>query len=118
MSTRTHRIFAGFLGLVTLLPWLGLGLLIAYVVPRLQLQDRGVPPDMTAWDTTVVPLIFVGGAIDVALVGAYLIHLVRSDRVPSAKKQLWAAVLLAMQFLGMPVYWYLYVWPRHEHGAA
>ncbi len=54
----------------------------------------------------------------VALLIFYIVHLFRTSRVPSDKKALWAVVLLLAHLFAMPVYWYFYIWPKPNAGAA
>jgi hypothetical protein len=50
----------------------------------------------------------------VALLGYYVPHLFRTDRVPADHKALWGVVLLLGSVVSMPVYWYLYIWQGPE----
>ena len=61
------------------------------------------------------------------LVGVYVVHLFRTDAIPSDKKALWAVVLFLGNLMAFPFYWYLYMWrplgqapgaERHDDGAA
>jgi len=44
------------------------------------------------------------------LLAIYIIHLFKTDHVPSDKKALWAVVIFMGNILAMPIYWYLYIW--------
>lgn len=45
-----------------------------------------------------------------ALMVFYLVHLVKTERIESDKKLLWAALLILGGMFAMPVYWYLNIW--------
>jgi len=50
-----------------------------------------------------------------ALIAFYIVHLFRTDHVPTDKKALWAVVLFLGHMLSMPVYWYLFIWREPQH---
>jgi hypothetical protein len=57
-----------------------------------------------------------------ALQTIYIVHAATSDRVRREHKALWVALLLLVNLIVMPVYWYLHMWkqpklPRYEPGA-
>ncbi len=66
----------------------------------------------TVFRTHLIALLLVA-----LLMAFYLVYLFRTDRVRPDKKALWAVVLFLGNLLAMPVFWYLYVWPRRT-GAA
>jgi len=47
-----------------------------------------------------------------ALLAFYLVFLFKSDTIPKDQKVLWAVVLFFANVLAMPIFWYLFVWPR------
>jgi hypothetical protein len=44
------------------------------------------------------------------LIAYYIVHLFKTERIPSDKKALWGIVLFMGNIFAMPVYWYLYIW--------
>jgi hypothetical protein len=53
-----------------------------------------------------------------ALVGVFVFHLFRTDRVDSDKKALWAVVLFLGNMMALPIYWYLYLWRQQREDTA
>lgn len=40
----------------------------------------------------------------------YIVDVFRNNRVDKDKKALWAIVIFMGNMIGMPIYWYLYIW--------
>ena len=45
-----------------------------------------------------------------ALLGVYVFHAYKSDRIPNDKRVLWVVILFFGNMIAFPVYWYLYMW--------
>jgi hypothetical protein len=45
-----------------------------------------------------------------ALMGIYVFHAYRTDRIPQDKKVLWVVILFFGNLIAFPIYWYLYMW--------
>jgi hypothetical protein len=56
--------------------------------------------------------------LGIALLGFYVTHLFKNDRMPSEQRILWMLVLFMGNVLAFPVYWYLHVWPKRAIAAA
>lgn len=90
------------------------GVMQAAAVPR-----TAVPPDQFFQEfNTIFRLQMFSMALMLALMALYIVHVFRTDRVPADKKALWAVVLLLGNLFAMPIYWYFYIWPRADEGAA
>jgi hypothetical protein len=48
----------------------------------------------------------------IGLFVVYLVHLVKTERVPKDLKPLWGVILFLSGMIAMVVYWFLYVWPE------
>ncbi len=117
---RLNRTLALLVALVTLTPWGYFIYFMASVMPSFAtIPNAGQPPDdffqhfQVIWRLQILMMLFM-----VALMIFYVVHLFRSDRVPADKKALWAVVLFLGNLLAMPFYWYFYIWPRDDKGAA
>ncbi len=118
---RVNRGFAVIVAILTVAPWAYLVFFLSYLMPKfMSFTTPGGPPpeefhhlfdNVFRWHLGIMGLV-------VALTILYIVHLFRTDRVPADKKALWAVVLLLGNILAMPVYWYLYVWPKQLEGAA
>jgi energy-coupling factor transporter transmembrane protein EcfT len=51
------------------------------------------------------------------LIAVYLCFLFKTEKVPKDEKAVWAVVLIFMNVLVMPVFWYLYIWSREPTGG-
>ena len=40
----------------------------------------------------------------------YIVHVLKSDKVPKEKRTLWIVVLLLGHMFSIPIYWYHYIW--------
>ncbi len=117
---RLSRSVALLVAVLTLAPWIFFIVLFTYFARHFQtnLPTTATPPEefFQNFNTTFrLQLLFM--ALSVALLVFYIVHVFRTDRVPADKKALWAVVLFLGNFLAMPVYWYLYVWPKAEVGS-
>jgi len=81
--------------------------------------STNAPPAMVFRDfNAMFRLQLFSMAFCAALLAFYIVHVFRTDRVPADKKALWAVVLFLGNVFAMPVYWWLYVWPKSEARAA
>src|SRR2546430_2615182 len=87
--------------------------------PRHPVRHGPAPPEQFFQEfETIFRIQMLVMALVLALMAFYIVHLFRTDRVPADKKALWAVVLFLGNLLAMPVYWYLYMWPKATEGAA
>ena len=117
---RLNRPVALLIALLTLAPW---GYFVFFISHMMAIfptfPNGGQPPDQFFQDfNTIFRLHMAVMALVLLLMGFYIVHLFRSERVPADKKTLWAVVLFLGNLLAMPVYWYFYMWPRATEGAA
>lgn len=98
------------LGGLTLWPFLYIGLFFAFTVfsfVGLQSADGQQAADLFKY---IVPLHCGTMLLMFGLVGVFVFHLFRTDRVAADKKALWAVVLFLGNMMALPIYWYLYLW--------
>ena len=114
---RVNRATAAVLGLLTVAPW---GYMVYFVSRVTTAFTAARGPSPTSYDEfqTLIRLHMLVMALILGLLVFYIVHLFRTERVAADKKTLWAVVLFLGNLLAMPVYWYLYVWPRRPEGAA
>ena len=78
-----------------------------------------MPPDQFFQEfNSILRLQMFFMALILALMAFYIIHVVRTNRVPADKKALWAVVLFLGTLFAMPFYWYFYIWPSADEGSA
>ena len=58
----------------------------------------------------IFPLHFLTMVEIIALLVIYIMHVFKTDRVPTDQKALWAVVLFLGNMVAMPIYWFLYIW--------
>ena len=118
---RINRAVAALLGILTLAPWA----FFIYLVARITsgafppVPAPNAPPEEFFREFNALfrfQMVFM--LVMLALMVFYIVHVFRTDRVPQEKKALWAAVLFLGNLFAMPVYWYFYIWPTVDRGAA
>lgn len=116
---RLSRPVALLVAVLTLAPWVFLIFLFTYFARHFPTNPAATaPPDEFFQDfNTIFRLQLIFMALWFALLAFYIVHVFRTGRVPADKKALWAVVLFLGNFLAMPVYWYLYMWPKAEEGS-
>jgi hypothetical protein len=92
--------------------------LFSCAMAAMMMSDFAAPgrpsgPPVIVW--VIFPLHFLTMLEMLVLLGIYLSHLFRTDRVPQDKKALWAVVLFLGNMIAMPVYWYFYIWRQHDN---
>ncbi|MDX1586374.1 MAG: hypothetical protein R3222_06510 [Balneolaceae bacterium] len=103
-------------GILTFLPFIGLmslmGLLL-FEILFLMLSDTPVNPLLyLSYLGYVVPIISVFVLIYLSLGIFYFIHIIQNDLLDAEKKVLWITVLIILNGLSMPFYWYKHLWKR------
>jgi hypothetical protein len=53
-----------------------------------------------------------------ALTGIYLVHVFRTDQLPSDRRIMWTVVLVFFNMFAMPVYWWFYMRPGASESNA
>ena len=118
---RLSRPVALLVALFTLTPWAYFVFFMTHFMATFAevSSAQSQPPEQFFRDFNLVfRLQLLMMALLVALLAFYVVHLFRTDRVPADKKALWAVVLFLGNLFAMPVYWYLYMWPKAEDRAA
>jgi hypothetical protein len=100
-----------FLGALTLWPivyfFIFLILIFATIVFRPEPGPGGGAPPMIAW---IFGLHILTMLVTIGLTIYYIVDVFRNKRVDKDKKALWAIVIFMGNMIGMPIYWYLYIW--------
>ena len=120
MAVRLSRPVALLVAGLTLAPWAYVVFFTTVLIPHLMSiapQGGELPSSYRREFMLVFRIHFAMVALCLVLIGFYIWYLFKTDRVPSDKKSLWAVVLFLGNLIAMPVFWYLYMWPR-EDGAA
>lgn len=102
-----------FLGVLTFLPFLiilssiGWGM---YTIIETVLSPEAVNPLMyLSYLGYVIPFLFFYTLFYLALGIFYLAHIIRNPFLDTEKKGLWFVVLIVLNGLSMPFYWYLHI---------
>ncbi len=66
----------------------------------------GAPP-LIAW---IFPVHILTMLLILGLTVFYIVDVFRNNRVDNNQKALWAIVIFLGNMIGMPIYWYLYIW--------
>jgi hypothetical protein len=99
------------LGLATLWPlvyiFIFFILVFATIAFRPEPGPGGSAPPMIAW---IFGLHILTMLLIMGLTIFYIVDVFRNNRVEKDKKALWAIVIFLGNMIGMPIYWYLYIW--------
>lgn len=68
--------------------------------------EKGPPPLIAI----ILPLHLLTMLLIMGLTIFYIVNVFRNPRVEKDQKALWAIVIFLGNMIGMPIYWYLYVW--------
>ena len=72
---------------------------------------QGAPPPPTpAWIVVIFPIHLLTILLTLGLSVIYIIHAVKSKRVPKQQLVLWILLLVLGGVIAMIVYWVLYIW--------
>ena len=82
-------------------------LIFATVLFRPEPGEGGGAPPMIAW---IFGLHILTMLLIMGLTVFYIVDVFRNNRVEKDKKALWAIVIFLGNMIGMPIYWYLYIW--------
>lgn len=101
-------------GILTFLPFVGLVIiagLIFFELLFLLISDTTVNPLLyLPYLGYVVPIVSTFFVIYLCLGLFYIFHIFRNELLDTEKKVLWLTVLIILNGLTMPFYWYLYLW--------
>ncbi|MGK7368788.1 MAG: hypothetical protein ACNS64_01135 [Candidatus Halalkalibacterium sp. M3_1C_030] len=102
------------LGILTFLPFIGLLGIFAFVFYEfLVLMLSDTPANLLLYFTYfgyILPVFSGYLLVYLALGIFYFVHVIQNQLLDTEKKVLWIAVLIALNGLAMPFYWYVYLW--------
>lgn len=110
------------LGVVTLLPFvfiIGSFMYLFFETVRILFSDTPLNPFMyLAYLGYVVP-VFAGYSIFYLFLGIlYLIHIIQNDVLDNEKTILWIVIIIVLNGLAMPFYWYYHIWKDPADGKV
>lgn len=109
------------LGILTFLPLIfGVGSFIMGIYQILSLiisEDPAMPLMFISFLSHVFPYLFFFFLIYLALGIFYLVHIIQNESMDGEKQFLWVVVLIILNGIAMPVYWYLHVWKEQNSEA-
>ncbi len=110
-----------WLGIASFLPFLTIGLMVlAFIGTAFLMVAAGNNHSFLPWPFFLMfPVVIFINLLYMGLMVFYIIHIINSSRVPHDQQALWVLLLFFLNFLVMPVYWYLYIWrePRGSLGT-
>ncbi len=102
------------LGILTFLPLIvGVGSVIFGIVQMISLffsEDPTMPMLFLSYLVHIIPYLFFFFLIYLGLGIFYLVHIIQNKSLDSEKKFLWIVVLIVLNTITMPVYWFIYIW--------
>lgn len=106
------------LGILTLFPLLlatGTFLLVFYhFFSFIFLNDPGMPMQFFSYLAYILPYTLLFFLLYLGLTVFYLIHAVQNKDLDTEKRFLWITILLLLNGLSMPLYWYIHIWKEKE----
>lgn len=106
------------LGILTFLPFIGLVsvfALLLFEIVFLIFSETPVNPLLyLSYLNYVVPILTGYSILYLTLGLFYFVHIIQNRFLDSEKKVLWITVLLILNGLAMPFYWYLYLWKSSD----
>lgn len=109
------------LGIFTFLPLVLFILSAGYVVVQMfsfwTSQEPYMPMFLFPYLGYAIPFIFLFGLFNLGLVIFYLVNIGQNDFLDIEKKFLWIVVVVTLNNLAMPVYWYVHIWKEKQQEA-
>ena len=99
------------IGLLTVWPFLYIGVFMASI-GYLGFMGPGKTGGDPGFLRYIFPLHCLTMLLMFALVGVYIFHAYKTDRIDNDKRVLWVVILFLGNVIAFPVYWYLYMWRK------
>lgn len=101
------KVLIMFWGALTLVPFIYLPYFLRV---REQVRNTTDATDASAILDATFPLHVGVVVLEFALFISYIVYLAKTTQVPEKRKGFWFVILILSNALGLPVFWYLYVW--------
>ena len=123
-----RRIAALGLGLLSVAPIVYLVVFLTYIMPQFEsLFGRSGPP-VAQFDALFGTVFYVHLSVIIlvlALIGFYVVHVLRARHLSEHAKPAWIAAIVIGNMVVMPIAWYFFIWrqpiaspqPRHTPAA-
>ena len=102
------------LGIATFLPFFLILTSIAYGIYQIILisisEEPFMPLMFLSYIGYVIPFLFFYTLFYLGLGIFYIVHLVQNPLLDTEKKCLWIVVLIILNGISMPLYWYVHIW--------
>lgn len=110
------------LGILTIFPLLlatGTFLFgIYHIASFLFMDDPVMPMYFFTYLSYILPYTFLFFLLYLGLIIFYLVHTVQNKFLDTEKRFLWITVLLLLNGISMPVYWYMHIWKESKSDHA
>ncbi len=99
------------LGIATLWPIVYMFIFFIFIFSTMFFRpDPGTGNGLPAMFALIFGLHILTILLIMGLTVFYIVDVFRNNRVDKDKKALWAIVIFLGNLIGMPIYWYLYIW--------
>lgn len=102
------------LGILTFLPFLivfGAILFAAYQILEIFFSEKPfMPIFLLSYLGYIIPYMFLYVLFYIGLGIFYLVHIIQNSSLDTEKKILWVVVLITLNGISMPFYWYVHLW--------
>jgi hypothetical protein len=106
------------LGVFTLLPFalvIGASFYVLIETVLILFSDTEVNPFLIlGYLTYVVPVFAAYSTYSLILVFIYALHIFQNNFFDQEKRYLWLTIILVLNSLAMPIYWYFHLWKGAE----
>jgi hypothetical protein len=104
------------IGTFTFLPFmllLGSFAFLAYqIISMLFAEKPMMPLLLLSYLGYVIPYLFAFFILYVGLGIFYLVHILQNHSIDTEKRILWIVVLITLNGISMPIYWYVHLWKK------
>ncbi|MGD8427641.1 MAG: hypothetical protein PVH63_08410 [Balneolaceae bacterium] len=109
------KIAIGFFTFLPLIAFFAIaGYAIFQVVAIMAADDPYMPMMLFSYVGYVIPFLFIFGLFNLALIIFYLVHIGRNEVLDTEKKFLWMVIVISLNSISMPVYWYVHLWNERD----
>ena len=103
-----------FLGILTFLPLLLFGGLLSFGIYQfIEIATSGepfMPLLFLSYLSYALPFLFFYSIFYIGLAIFYVYHVLTNPILDTEKKSLWAVILIVLNGISMPAYWYIHIW--------
>ena len=103
------------LGAVTVWP---IAHILLFIVAAFHSILIGQTKEPTRLWEIIIPLHLLTILLSFVLMAFYVVNVIRTDRIKSDMKAVWAIVIVVGGPIALPIYWYFFIWKDTVSGSA